>query len=380
MAADLGSAEGLLDLVGEIYDCAIAPAKWPGTLAHIAQLLDGRQAAITLNTLSRPDFSFQAKWNVPPDYARLMHEHVATNPFMPMAWYQNIGDVTSMFRMVDEAELKRSTWFHKTHVATGQGDAALVLLARSVSQFGVFSVHREGHQHPFTDEDLAILSALAPHIRRAVMIADMLDARALERDMLSATLDRIAVGVVLTDGDGCIAHAHEAAARLIEQGHALRRVGDEISAGDPDSARELARAIADAASGTTSDIPRSGILVVLKDPAGHDLAAWVLPLDNGLRRDLGAEYTARAAVFIRDLGDTSPLPAELFVRRFAITPAECRLLVLLVQGMSVTESAETLGISLPTARTHLAHLFEKTGTSRQIDLVRLAMRALSPVS
>jgi DNA-binding CsgD family transcriptional regulator len=68
------------------------------------------------------------------------------------------------------------------------------------------------------------------------------------------------------------------------------------------------------------------------------------------------------------------------VRRYAITPAESRVMQLLVQGMAPAEAAEALGISLPTAKTHLARLFDKTGTSRQADLVRLAMSALAPVA
>ena len=67
------------------------------------------------------------------------------------------------------------------------------------------------------------------------------------------------------------------------------------------------------------------------------------------------------------------------MRRYAITPAEFRVMMLIVQGMTIAEAAETLGIS-PTAKTHLARLFDKTGTSRQADLVRLAMSALAPVA
>ena len=62
------------------------------------------------------------------------------------------------------------------------------------------------------------------------------------------------------------------------------------------------------------------------------------------------------------------------------TPAESRVMMLLVQGMAPAEVAETLGISLPTARTHLARLLDKTGTNRQADLVRLAMSALAPTA
>jgi len=37
--------------------------------------------------------------------------------------------------------------------------------------------------------------------------------------------------------------------------------------------------------------------------------------------------------------------------------------------------ASRLGISLATARTHLAHVFDKTGTRRQAELVRLLLRS-----
>lgn len=92
------------------------------------------------------------------------------------------------------------------------------------------------------------------------------------------------------------------------------------------------------------------------------------------------DLVGNIAVFIREIGDASPFPAELFVRRYAITPAECRVMMLLVQGQTITEAAEALGIALPTARTHLARLFDKTGTSRQADLIRIAMSAFAPAA
>lgn len=83
---------------------------------------------------------------------------------------------------------------------------------------------------------------------------------------------------------------------------------------------------------------------------------------------------------MRELGSTSPFPAELFVRHYGVTPAECRLLMALVQGMTLKDAADTLGIAHATAKSHLARLFQKTGSERQADLVRLAMTALAPAT
>jgi DNA-binding CsgD family transcriptional regulator len=106
----------------------------------------------------------------------------------------------------------------------------------------------------------------------------------------------------------------------------------------------------------------------------------VLPLDSGVRNELAAPYAASVAVFVREMGDTSPFPGELFMRRYAINPAECRVLMMLVQGMSLDETGEALGIGRPTVKTHMQHLFAKTGTRRQPELVRLAMSVLAPAS
>ena len=380
MAFNPPPRDALLDLVGEIYDAAIEPAKWQPVLERMARTIGGTHAAIAVHSFSRPEFSLQANWNVPVAFEQAMKEHIATNPFVPAAWHVPVGEPISSFRFIGEDELKRSRWYKQTHEPHEHGDSALELLARSVNHFGSASVHRKISQPLFGDGELAVLRILAPHLRRAVMIADLLDARALERDMLAAALDRLAVGIILTDAEGHITHSNEAADRLFDDGSIVRRVGSQLAAGDPSAARELTDAIGEAATGTTIDIPRSGIVVPLKGQAGRDLAAWVLPLDSGLRRELAAGFAAHVAVFIRELGDTSPFPAELFVRRYSITPSESRVMMLLVQGMTIAETAEALGISLPTAKTHLARLFDKTGTSRQADLVRLAMSALAPTS
>lgn len=299
--------EALLDLVGEIYDAAIEPAKWPLVLEHLAGVIGGTHAAIALHSFNRPKFSLKATWNMPVEFEKAMHENNAMNPFVPAAWHVPVGEPISAFRYVGE-ELRQSRWYKQTHEPHEHADSALVLLARSVSYFSNVSVHRKISQPMFDDDELSVLRVLAPHLSRAVMIADLLDTRALQADMLAAALDRLAVAIVLTDATGTIIHANQAANAHLDRGSALRRTDRQIAASDMSAAVELAAAIADAGSGTTIDIPPSGIVVSLRGKSGPDLAAWVLPLDNGLRRDLAAGSAARVAVFIRELGDTAPFP------------------------------------------------------------------------
>ncbi|MNP31475.1 Bacterial regulatory protein, luxR family [compost metagenome] len=56
---------------------------------------------------------------------------------------------------------------------------------------------------------------------------------------------------------------------------------------------------------------------------------------------------------------------------YRCSPAEVRIAKLLLEGQSPEEIGLSLGLKLPTVRTHLRNLFDKTGTSRQTALVRL---------
>ena len=59
---------------------------------------------------------------------------------------------------------------------------------------------------------------------------------------------------------------------------------------------------------------------------------------------------------------------------FGFTPAESRLAVLLINGKSVIECADELGVRISTVREQLSNLFAKTRTSRQPELVSMLSR------
>ncbi|MFX9138885.1 helix-turn-helix transcriptional regulator, partial [Acinetobacter baumannii] len=49
------------------------------------------------------------------------------------------------------------------------------------------------------------------------------------------------------------------------------------------------------------------------------------------------------------------------------------------EGQTRADIAAMLGISVSTVKTHLIHVFDKTGCRRQVDLVRLAKSLTFPV-
>lgn len=56
---------------------------------------------------------------------------------------------------------------------------------------------------------------------------------------------------------------------------------------------------------------------------------------------------------------------------FGLTPSEAALAPALYESGDLADAANALNISVPSARTRLQSVFQKTGTRRQIDLVRM---------
>src|SRR5262245_16670199 len=72
--------------------------------------------------------------------------------------------------------------------------------------------------------------------------------------------------------------------------------------------------------------------------------------------------------------------ADFLETRFALSPAEVRLVAYLFAGASLRSSAKALGIKYETARSYLKSVFQKTGTHRQAELVLTVFSAMSDLN
>jgi DNA-binding CsgD family transcriptional regulator len=121
-----------------------------------------------------------------------------------------------------------------------------------------------------------------------------------------------------------------------------------------------------------------GIDAHLAGPDGDRWRADVLPLTSGARERSGISHAATAAVFLRKADIDAPSSMQVMARLYRLTPAEVRVLHCIVEIGSVSAVADALGISAATVKTHLQRLFDKTGSRRQADLVKLFAAHASP--
>jgi DNA-binding CsgD family transcriptional regulator len=81
-----------------------------------------------------------------------------------------------------------------------------------------------------------------------------------------------------------------------------------------------------------------------------------------------------AIVLISDPETEMRARIETLRERFGLTPAEATFALEIVKGDGRQATADRLGITVGTARSHLAKIFDKTGVTRQAELVRLLLQ------
>ncbi len=188
--------------------------------------------------------------------------------------------------------------------------------------------------------------------------------------MLEATLDGLAAGVFLTRRDSRVVYMNAAAERQVKSGSALRIVDNRLSPTNLKARAAVAKAIDEAAIDETVAGPVGHSLAISGDN-GVGYIATLLPLERGRRQSIMAPFAASVAVFVQDPAQAPLMPGEAFARLHQLTGGELRVLLALAQGVGAKEAADMLGIGEPTVRSHLQHIFSKTGTSRQADLLQI---------
>lgn len=68
----------------------------------------------------------------------------------------------------------------------------------------------------------------------------------------------------------------------------------------------------------------------------------------------------------------APDPAAIIAERYGLSPRECDVLPLLLEGRTIVRIQETLFISAGTVSTHIRHIYQKTGQANRQELIDLA--------
>jgi DNA-binding CsgD family transcriptional regulator len=358
-------------LIGCIYDAALDPELWPTALQQIGMFVGGPAAALYSKDTIRKTGNVFYVFGVEPDFVQSYFDrYVKLDPFTTTRYFFPVEHVISTKDIMSHDEFRQTTFFKEWARPQGWCDFVSASLDKSTTTYaecGIFWHERNGVA---TDVARRRLGLLIAHIRRAMLIGKVIESQKVEAAVLADTLDTIAAALILVDAAGRVVHANARGLAMLAEACFIRGAGGKLEAIDAQVNRLLQDIFESAKAGDVA-IGAKGVAVPLSARDGERYVAHVLPLTSGARRRVATAYSAVAAVFVRKAVLDLPHPLEALAGAYKLTPAEMRVLMMIVQIGGVPEVAPVLGVSETTVKTHLQHIFGKTGTSRQADLIKL---------
>ncbi|MEY4683696.1 MAG: hypothetical protein RLZ25_155 [Pseudomonadota bacterium] len=369
-------------LIDGIYEAALDPVLWPEVLADIREGIGA--SAYSLFTLAsaegqKPEL---LTCNIDPVWSQSYRDYWWQHD----AWVQGAvsrglaapGLTLSGSMLVETEAFQKSVWLNEALRPQDMGDLLTTTLW-TVEKPGpklVLSFYRSLRAERFGTLELNQLSALSGHLRRAFNLT--LSGAQLSENLRnqSTVLDGITQPLLILDSQRKIISLNEPAERLLSNrpGGVLQirnqRVMELGQRANPtlEAAHEWARMNPGKPIAIAFVTPRCGGLPI----AG---SARLMKLRNVPSWNFRLEDPDR---FMLQLELSESPPAEslrAFADLFGLTQAEFRVLALMIEDISPRLIAEHLRISLPTVRTHLQRIRQKTGTRRFSDLIRLALAA-----
>lgn len=366
-------------LIGSIYDAVLEPALWTGVVERAGKFVGGVGASIFRQDSVRKIGNSYYHSGIDPRFERLYFEkYIKFDPLSAAYLTLKVGDVSSSSIIIPPAEFFETRFYREWARPQGLVDNVFAILERSPTSIAAFIVFRHERDGLADDDARQLLGLIAPHLRRAVLIGKVIDLRTIEAATFADTLDGLNAGIFLVDATGLIVHANVAGHGILAVGDILRSFAGRLVAHD----QQVDEVLHDAFKATEHGdgaIGTKGIAVPLIARDGERHVAHILPLTSGARRRAELAITATAALFVQKAALETPSRPEAIAKAYKLTPTELRVLLTLVEVGGGPEVAEALGIADGTVKTHLSHLFQKTGVKHQVDLVRLVAGFSSPI-
>ena len=359
-------------LIHSCYQGSLELNLWQTFLQQLKQMLSAQYVTLLLRPPQQGDVGVVLNAVVPllDSYHAYNERYFQEDKFINLP----LGKVFNFSDIVDMHTFQRSNYYREylesapigyilgADVADEQGYGARLRITRTTDALD------------FSLEDKTLVEKILPHLTQAIVLYSRQAHLTTQLHTYQAAFDAMQMGCIILDEKLGVLSKNQAAARRLAQKHGLAIKDGQLVVGKPSEHKKFKALVQHMLSDAqlTSGLNVQALKVALDSSlAGLGLLCKTLP--PTATPDAGA----RIAVFISDPEEPKVSQVNILEQLFGLTLSEAKLAVLLANGASLYEAADTLGVSRNTAKTHLRAAFVKTGVVRQPSLVQLILRSVA---
>jgi len=372
----MGRDTELIALINLIYEAALDSDLWPSVLVRLADAVGAaqiamhsmdRRANVVATIAPRFDPGLLASWR----------EYWAFHdPALARATFRPAGEIYTLDSLMPREEFAATPIFNEFWRPAQLSLAAAGANLLVEDQFSAMICFSNAPgKDSLTAEQIHIFEAVLQHLTRAVRISRRLWELELKHVAATERLETLQQGALLADASGRVVRANTAAKAMLDDGSGIFLDNGRLAAAGSEILQKLI-----ASCTRTSPVlgGPGGEFKIPRELPRSPLHVTVTPLRSKARLSdvpwIGVG-TPVAIVTVRDPDIDRRRQEVNLRRRFGLTAAEARLAAEILKGDGRAAAARRGGISATTAKTHLSSIFEKTGTHRQAELIRLLFDA-----
>lgn len=356
-------------IIQKIYGAALDAQGWEPLLAEIASAV-GAVAGLYAGLDVRHGRG--AYWHTTghdPRIAALYNEHyLALDPTLAHI-IQSPGRAFACTDYLSDADVTASRFHSEFMIPNDIRYVLSGVVSMEGSMISFFGFQRHISQQPFSRIEADFLQRLIPHFANADQVAAKVSTISDAKRVAMAVLDRIDFGIVIVNRAGHIRMTNQRAEQWLQSGDVVQSLFGRFRLTNAMDNEVLEKMVRTATSADNGYLQAKSI----ETSASHaDVRARivVLPISNDEQRQLD-DNEASVTIIISDKNQQRAMAPHLLQDSYGLTVAETRVATGLAGGQTQDELCESLFVSLATIKTHTQHIFQKTGVSRQADLVRL---------
>jgi DNA-binding CsgD family transcriptional regulator len=363
-------AENILKVLYRLYEAALEPELWSGTVNAVADMIDAESTHLmVLDTTTGAEPLGLLERQDPAAHRDYLDNYFAGDIRVPRLNAARPGRIIRDHDVWTDEERLASPLYHEYQ-------RAHKLFEITGAKLGL-----EGHltwlgfsrntKTPFQSEDLELIQLLLPHFRQAVRIAVEVGEHRSRTNLLGNLWSANGRAVLIIMPDGRIAFANGEAEAMALRG-VIRLMSNRLFFRDSALNDLIGRHLA-ALRGRLA--PPAGAAASLTiSPDGEQTGVRFLPLNHG--HDLAGGFACLLVILTPLSLQQGPTDSEIshFASLFGLTPSEQGVLAAISAGRELSLHARQRGIKVDTARQQLKAVLAKTNCRTQKDLVRLVER------
>lgn len=348
------------DLVDRIYEAAFVPELWPSLLDDMACLTEGKGGLLL--TVRDKILSWTSSDNL----------EEAFDSYIKQGWFNRCDRRVCMFKKAhSEFLIENDYWTREEFESNavyeeffrprGLGFSAGTGVQVPTGDGIVFFVERTFDRGPMEKAYVQQLNELRPHLARSAFVASRLGLKSASG--ASEALSKLGLATILLDAEGAVVESQNITDDIGE--HIIWGAHNRLVLKDK-TADILFKQALDNLHTHSASLVRSFPLRDTYDQAA--LVAHIMPISRSVHDIFSGSY---ALLVLTPVASKTLPSVDLVKSLFDFTASEARVARGLTGGKSVEEIAADGGVALSTVRTQLRQVMEKTGCTRQAEVVAL---------